>query len=246
MKEFRIARCLDDSKNGIPVIRKYAIFKDGTPRCIIETDDEGREYFDIQNWIQSEPEMDEFNYRDSLRKYTKYSFSGKPADMIESIRRGYGDVISSMLLGGRIESVRYYLDREYGESLRQKTLDKWKDAKYGYVLYYNCIPINVHTGKKDFDRKNVFFDSVQSAIDMANSVIHNAVIKAMDLVDCVYMEDACYLAFMDDYLNPIVDLLFEQFEPIYDEGDIFIYKEDVSPEILLRKFIIRQEVVEEE
>lgn len=245
MKEFRIARCLDISKNGIPVIRKYAIFKDGTPRCIIETDDEGREYFDIQNWIQSEPEMDEFNYRDSLRKYMKYSFSGKPADMIESIRRGYGDVISVMRLFGRIESVRYFLDRDYGESLRKKTIEGWKKAKFAYGLYCNSIPVNIH-GRLEYEKQDIYFDSAKDAIELATKIAEEAYQKAFSLVGLPWKDDAEYLSFLDDTRNPLKRIIFSLLEDVYEEGDILKFRDDASLQKAISLFKIRQEVVEED
>lgn len=48
MKEFRVARCIDDRRD-VPVIKKYAIFKDGSRRRPIETDDKGREYISVDN-----------------------------------------------------------------------------------------------------------------------------------------------------------------------------------------------------
>ena len=241
MKEFRIARCLDISKNGIPVIRKYAIFKDGTPRCIIETDDEGREYFDIQNWIQSEPEMDEFNYRDSLRKYMKYSFSGKPADMIESIRRGYGDVISVMRLFGRIESVRYFLDRDYGESLRKKTIEGWKDTKFAYGLYCDSISVNT-CGQLEYGRQNIYFDSAKDAIELATKIAEEAYQKAFSLAGLPWKHDAEYLSFFNG-LNPLHRIIFSLLEDVHEEGDILKVRDDASLQKAISLFKIKQEVV---
>ena len=244
MKEFRIAKCLD-YRDEVPVIRKYVIFKDGTPRRIIETDDEGREYFNIQNWIQSEPEMDEFNYRDSLRKYMKYSFSGKPADMIESIRRGYGDVISGMRLFVRIESVRYYLDREYGESLRQKTLDGWKKAKFAYGLYCDSISVNT-CGQLEYGRPDIYFDSVKDAIELATKIAEEAYQKAFSLAGLPWKYDAEYLSFFDDLKNPLYRIIFSLLEDVHEEGDILKFRDDASLQKAISLFKIRQEVVEED
>ena len=129
MKEFRIARCISEDGKSI---KRYAIFKDRSRRIPIQVDDKGREYFEVDNWIQSNPELDEFNYG-NLKDRLKYSFNRKPEDMITSIKRGYGDVISVRHILVSLESVLYFLDREYGESLRKKTIEGWKQTKFGYV-----------------------------------------------------------------------------------------------------------------
>ena len=241
MKEFRVARCIDNS-GEIPVIKKYAIFKDGSRRLPIKTDDKGREYISVDNWIQSEPEMDEFN-NGVLNKYLKYSFSGKPKDAIDSIRKGYGDVLSVIHLFGKIERVLYFLDREYGESLRQQTLSGWKDTKYGYVLYFDSIALNKNNGLRDFDREDVFFNSSSDAIKFAEHIVTKSITLADKIQGYPYKEDAPYLSFMDEIKDPIVDLVFKQFEDIYNEGDIFRRKDDLSNKTLLRSFLIRQEPI---
>lgn len=243
MKEFRIARCLDISKNGIPVIRKYAIFKDGTPRRIIETDDEGREYFSVPNWINNDPEMDDFNYCNSIKKYMKHSFSGKPKDMIESVRKRYGDVICRDFL--RIERVLYFLDRDYGESLRQKTIEGWKDAKFAYGLYCDSISVNT-CGQLEYGRPDIYFDSVKDAIELATKIAEEAYQKAFNLAGLQWKYDAEYLSFFDDLKNPLVRIIFSLLEDVHEEGDILILRDDASLQKAISLFKIRQEVVEED
>ena len=242
MKEFRIARCLDNSKNGIPVIRKYAIFKDGTPRRIIETDDEGREYFSVPNWINNDPEMDDFNYRDSIKKYMKHSFLVKPKDMIESVRKGYGDVMCRNFLG--IERVLYFLDRDYGESLRKETIEGWREAKFAYGLYCDSISVNT-CGQLEYGRQNIYFDSVKDAIELATKIAEEAYQKAFSLAGLPWKHDAEYLSFFDG-LNPLHRIIFSLLEDVYKEGDILKVRDDASLQKAISLFKIRQEVVEED
>ena len=258
MKEFRIARCLDISKNGIPVIRKYAIFKDGAPRHLIETDDEGREYFSIPNWINNDPEMDDFNYCISIKKYMKYMkycFAGKPKDMIESIRRGYGDVICCYQSFLRIDHVLYFLDRDYGESLRKKTIEGWKDAKFAYGLYCDSISayglycddtISVNTsGQLEYGRQNIYFDSVKDAIELATKIAEEAYQKAFSLAGLPWKRDAEYLSFFNDF-NPLRRIIFSLLEDVHEEGDILKVRDDASLQKAISLFKIKQEVVKED
>lgn len=245
MKEFRIARCLDISKNGIPVIRKYAIFKDGAPRHLIETDDEGREYFSIPNWINNDPEMDEFNYCISIKKYMKYMkycFAGKPKDMIESIRRGYGDVICCYQSFLRIDHVLYFLDRDYGESLRKKTIESWKDAKFAYGLYCDSISVNT-CGQLEYGRPDAYFDSVKDAIELATKIAEEAYQKAFSLAGLPWKYDAEYLSFFDDLENPLYRIIFSLLEDVHEEGDTLILRDDASLQKAISLFKIKQEVV---
>ena len=243
MKEFRIARCLDNSKNGIPVIRKYAIFKDGTPRRIIETDDKGREYFSVPNWINNDPEMDDFNYCNSIKKYMKHSFLVKPKDMIESVRKGYGDVMCRNFLG--IERVLYFLDRDYGESLRKETIEGWKEAKFAYGLYCDSISVNT-CGQLEYGRPDVYFDSVKDAIELATKIAEEAYQKAFSLAGLPWKYDAGYLSFFDDLKNPLCRIIFSLLEDVYEEGDILKFRDDASLQKAISLFKIRQEVVMED
>ena len=243
MKEFRIAKCLDDYRAEVPVIRKYAIFKDGTPRRIIETDDEGREYFSVPNWINNDPEMDDFNYCNNIKKYMKHSFLGKPKDMIESIRKRYGDVICHGFL--RTDRVLYFLDRDYGESLRKKTIEGWKKAKFAYGLYCDSISVNT-CGQLEYGRPDIYFDSVKDAIELATKIAEEAYQKAFSLAGLPWKHDAEYLSFFDDLKNPLYRIIFSLLEDVHEEGDILKFRDDASLQKAISLFKIRQEVVEED
>lgn len=241
MKKFRIARCISEDGKSI---ERYAIFKDRSRRRLIQVDDKGREYFEVDNWIQSNPELDEFNYG-NLKDRLKYSFNRKPEDMISSIKRGYGDVISVRHILVRLESVLYFLDREYGESLRKKTIEGWKQTKFGYVLYFDSIALNKNSGDNDRRKKDVFFNNYEDAIKLAERIIENAMEIANKIQGFTY-KDNPYLSFIEDVDNPAVELVFDQFEEIYDEEDVFKRKEGVTRKTLLSKFKIYQEPIPRE
>ena len=242
MKEFRIARCISEDGKSIG---RYAIFKDRSRRRPILVDKKGREYFDVDNWIQSNPELDDFNHG-HLKEILKYSFSRKPEDMITSIKRGYGDVISVKYIFGKIESVLYFLDREYGEFLRKQTIEGWQQAKFGYVLYLDSIALDRNTGSSDYLRKDILFNNYKDAIKLAERIVENAIEIADKIQGLTYYEKAPYMEFMEDIDNPVVELVFDQFEEIYDEGDVFKRKGDVTSKMLLRKFKIYQEPIPRE
>ncbi len=126
MKEFRIARCLDDNEKGIS---KYAIFADGSRKKQIETDEKYGEYFEVDNELNTD-----------TKTFFRSSFSGRIKDAIDTIKNGDGDCIKSFNLFGRHDSVLYFIDREVGEKLRQESLDGWKDTKFAWVI---------ETGRKD-------------------------------------------------------------------------------------------------
>ena len=243
MKEFRIAKCISEDGKSIG---RYAIFKDGSRRKPILVNKKGQEFFIVDNWFQSDPELDEFNYCNSIKKYMKYSFSRKPKDMIESIRRGYGDVIAARHIFGRTESVLYFLDREYGESLRKQTIEGWQQAKFGYVLYLDSIALNRTTGISDYLRKDILFNNYKDAIKLAERIVQDSVEIADKIQGLTYYEKAPYMEFMEDIDNPVVELVFDQFEEIYDEGDVFKRKGDVTRKTLLNKFRIYQELIPQE
>lgn len=194
MKEFRVAKCLsDDGKR----IRKHAIFKDGSRKKPIHEDEEGREYFEVDNWIDSDPELIEFNYYSRMADKMRLTFSGRISDAVESIRRGYGDVIcvKNLPFGIRTEKVLYFLDREYGENLRQKSLEGWKDTIFKYSLYYNGNLVDKTTLKYAYDCNvsDIYFDSIKEVINLVNRIIDDTYAK------CMYFIGKTYLNMDEDY-----------------------------------------------
>ena len=202
MKEFRVAKCLSDDGRRI---RKYVIFKDGSRKKTVLEDDEAREYFEVDNWINSDLEIIEFNYHSKIAiDRMRLAFTGRVSDMVESIRRGYGDVIviKNLPFGIRVEKVLYFLDREYGENLRQKSLEGWKDTVFKYVLYYNNNLIDKTTLKCVYDRSvsDVYFDTTKEAIDLVNRIIDDT------LANCMYFMGKTF-SNMDENKNEISEKL---------------------------------------
>lgn len=194
MKEFRVAKCLsDDGKR----IRKHAIFKDGSRKKPILEDEDGREYFEVDNWIDSDPELIEFNCHSRMADKMRLTFSCRISDAVESIRRGYGDVIcvKNLPFGIRTEKVLYFLDREYGENLRQKSLEGWKDTIFKYSLYYNGNLVDKTTLKYAYVRNvsDIYFDSVKEVINFVNRIIDDTYAK------CMYFIGKTYLNMDEDY-----------------------------------------------
>ena len=96
--------------------------KEKTPvEYCVEVNDDGKEYFSIPNVKDSENQL----------------FLNKIKDCIEAIRNDDGDVISIndsglAFLGG--EDVYKFVDREYGEKLRQQTIKGWENTKFCYII----------------------------------------------------------------------------------------------------------------
>lgn len=103
------------------IVDKIAIYDENGKQidcCVIHTDEEGKEYYYPSN------------------PHEKFGlFSGRPKDAIECIRNGFGDGLQrSHLFGMSLEHVVRFLDREYGEEIRQKTIEGWKDTQFAYVV----------------------------------------------------------------------------------------------------------------
>ena len=135
MKEFRVAKCLVDGE-----INEYAIFADGSRKKIIQTNDKYGKYFEVDNELNTD-----------CKSFLRFSYSGRIKDAVEMIRNGNGDCISSMKYVGRIDNVLYFLDRQIGEELRQKSLEGWKDTKFGWVI--ECGNKNSFSGYSMLNKK---------------------------------------------------------------------------------------------
>lgn len=108
------------------IVEKIAIYDENGNQvdcCVIQTDDAGREYYYPSN------------------KHDKYGlFTDKPKDAIECIRDGFGDGLQqSRLLGFTVNHVVRFIDRDYGEEIRSKTIDGWKDAKFAYGVKFSYL-----------------------------------------------------------------------------------------------------------
>lgn len=105
---------------GVERIFVYDEMGNQIDTSIIKTDDNGKEYYYISN------PHDELGL-----------FTDKPKDAIECIRNGLGDALQrTNILNMKHEKVLRFIDREYGEELRQKTIEGWKDAKFAYAVKF--------------------------------------------------------------------------------------------------------------
>ena len=124
-------------------------FENGVDYCV-NTDKEGREYFPVPN-IYNDMEND---------RILKQLFVGRIKDAITTIRKGQGDVLSVSNMFGFAESVYRFVDRIYGEEMRQKTLEGWKNAEFGYSLKFGYL--NSMSGSrfinKDYQIMSIFDD----------------------------------------------------------------------------------------
>lgn len=160
---------------------------------IICVDENGKEYFSV-------PNIRTVSHNPTLL------FSGHIKDAIDEIRYGIGDAItSSSLFQGMFKCTRtstirvcHYLDREYGESLKKKSIEGWKDAKFCYAIQlYNRMSMSsgyLLTTDYDFfvpitsedENKEVWqFDSYEEAVKIADSLEKESkeMVKLIESVD---------------------------------------------------------------
>lgn len=108
------------------IVEKIAIYDDKGNQidcAVIHTDDDGREYYHPSN------PHDELGL-----------FNGKIKDAVECIRNDFGDAIQqSHLPSFTMYHVVRYIDREYGESIRQQSIEGWKDTVFAYGVKFRFI-----------------------------------------------------------------------------------------------------------
>lgn len=108
------------------IVDKIAIYDNNGNQvdcCVIQIDDNGREYY-----CPSNPH-DKFGL-----------FTDKPKDAIECIKNGFGDGLQqSKLFGFTMEHVIRFIDREYGEKIRLKTIECWKDMNFAYGVKFSFL-----------------------------------------------------------------------------------------------------------
>lgn len=66
-----------------------------------------------------------------------FSFRGRIKDAVEQIRTGLGDYILQARYGISVfvyDNVIMYLDRKIGDEIKKKSIEGWKDAKFGYSI----------------------------------------------------------------------------------------------------------------
>lgn len=167
MKNYRVAKCLE---NG--TINEYAIFDDGSRKKVIETDEQYGKYFSVDN---------ELNPNGGV---LKRSFTGRIKDAVDTIKIGNGDCLKTFNLFGRQESVIFFLDRNIGEELRKKSIDGWKDTKFGWQIeagnknsFSGYSPLNLKAERIsmwDEDRKPMTFKTEKEANEYAESLVSRA------------------------------------------------------------------------
>lgn len=177
MKEFRVAKCLVDGK-----VNEYAIFADGSRKKIIQTDKQYGKYFEVDNELNTD-----------CKSFLRFSYSGRIKDAVEMIRNGNGDCISSTQLFGKHDNVVYFLDRTIGEELRKKSLNGWKDTKFGWAIecgYKNSFSGYSMLNKKmerifmfDEECKPMTFDTKESADEYVEYLIERSKYCAKRLVN---------------------------------------------------------------
>lgn len=159
----------DSSKEYGPKIGDVRVrFPDIGEDYCTELDENGQRHFGVPNIIRP----------DSGEGRIHRLFIGRIKDAYEAIVQGHGDVIGTSQifgpLGFRSENVRKYIDREYGEALRQKTLEGWKDAVFGFnvVFGYNdsmqgprplCEDDTLFSPLAGEDQKIRFFETEEEA-----------------------------------------------------------------------------------
>lgn len=150
------------------IVEKIAIYDDNDNQidcCLIQTDSDKREYYYPTN------PHDE----DGL-------FLDKPKDAIECIRNGFGDIIQrSKTFDFAVEHVVRFIDREYGETLRNLILDEWKNTKFVYGIKFidsfgdrRIVMKNKALMRWETVVEPLSFDNEEDAISFINDVTEKA------------------------------------------------------------------------
>ena len=94
-------------------------------------DEFGREFFNVPNLLNNPKRM------------SNQLFHHRIKDAVDTIRNGDADVISRVDKFG-LETVVRYIDRDYGEKVREQFLEGWKDAKFAHiVLASGCFTLDI-------------------------------------------------------------------------------------------------------
>lgn len=169
--------------------QECAVFADGTSTPI-HTHKEYGKYIYVDNKLNKDD--------DSVFKTL---FTGRIKDAVETIRNGDGDVVEVGHMFGSTIEVLYFLDREVGEDLRQKSIKGWQDAKFGWIITcgnkdsmwgYSPLTDGYKTYSQFFDKetKPIVFDNREDAVKYIEELISIAkkyaseyVEKAKDITD---------------------------------------------------------------
>lgn len=128
MSRTRIFKALSGTKESPRIVNKIAIYDENDNQidcCIIHKNEDGKEFYYPSN------------------PHHKFGLFGDlPKDMIECIRNDFGDVIVERTGGISIlnsTDVIRFIDRTYGEPLRQKTIEGWKNAKFKFGIKFSFV-----------------------------------------------------------------------------------------------------------
>lgn len=203
MKEFRVAKCLENGKIG-----EYAIFSDGSRKKAIQTDDQYGRYFYVDNELNTT----------GKHKLLRSSFTGRVKDAVDTIRNGNGDCIQQTKLMFQFTHVCYFLDREIGEKLRAKSIEGFKDTKFGWSIevgnrnsmsgYAPIKPDGSRLSVFDEDRSILTFDKEEDA----EAYIQKLINQAKDIAKT--MSDDITKAETKDAKGAAMDASFKKIEEV--------------------------------
>lgn len=169
--------------------QEYVVFADGT-NAPIHNDEKYGKYIYIDNKLNKDDD-----------RLFKILFTGRIKDAVETIRNGDGDVIKVGHVFGSAIEVVYFLDREIGEKLRQKSIKGWDNAKFGWIITcgnkdsmwgYSPLTNGYKTYSQFFDKetKPIIFDNRENAVKYIEKIIsisknyaYEYVEKAKDIAD---------------------------------------------------------------
>lgn len=162
----------------------------------IEKDEDGKEYYNISN------------PKGKLKLFTNY-----PKDAIDCIREDLGDVLVSIngIFNFSFSRVRRYIDREYGKQLRQKTLEGWKDTKFGYAIKFGYTD-SLFDGSLINEKKEL-----HTYFDKSKILIFDSYNKAKKFVDEILTTGKKYLKEYKVFKNSFEDPKYEDLEPFYEK-----------------------------
>lgn len=174
--------------------------------CVIHTDENNREFYYPSN------------FKDKFKL-----FLNKPKDALDCIQNGFGDALTtSSFLGFNSLHVIRYIDREYGEKIREKTLDGWKDTKFAYGIKFSYLNsfsdgrlLMKNNKLMSFDDKEeniLVFEDSKSARDYIQKIKKKTKIYFNEYLELPRTEDPEY-----DFQHT-VDPFFDKFEKEIEGG----------------------------
>ena len=169
--KFRLTECMWYYGTEYQEIAKTAITEDGK-RHKIQTMDDGTEYFTIDNPYSEEECYD--------------GFYGCIKDAVDAVKEHYADCIKgnplplNVFQSGMFPII--FLDREKGEEAWNKSIEGWKDAKFGYQI--KCGGKNSFSGYQPIDKNGEYttfkpedteyFETKKEAEEKMNSFIEKS------------------------------------------------------------------------